>query len=137
MTRKGPQRKRVLVVEDDVLLAEILCDVVADYDVDVVGPAPTVEKALMLIEDRNPDAALLDIRLDEATVFPVCESLAARNIPFAFVSGSLDERPRKFNDIPVLAKPFQRDGVLELLKALLKSGHAIRAYQASSTRRRP
>jgi len=79
------------------LMAEMICDCLADYGMEPVGPAATFEKALMLIKGGNVDAALLDIRLlDGEPVFSVCEPLTAQHIPFAFVSGMVEELPESF-----------------------------------------
>jgi len=120
MTSKSPQRKRVLVVDDSNLMAETIFELLIEFGVEPVGPAPTVAKALRLIEDGNLDAALLDVTLDDETVFPVCEPLAQRHIPFAFVSGTAEPLPEKFDSIPILAKPFKRADFLRILKGLLR-----------------
>jgi DNA-binding response OmpR family regulator len=115
-------RKRVLVVEDNFHMGEILCDFLADHGMEPVGPAPTLELALLLVEDNDLDAALLDIKLrGEKMVFPVCESLAARHIPFAFVTGwAAAEFPETVKGAPVIYKPFRRAELLRMVKALLK-----------------
>jgi DNA-binding response OmpR family regulator len=120
MTGKDPQGKRVLVVDDSNLMAETICDFLIDHGMEPVGPAPTVEEALSLIRDGNLDAALLDVTLDGETVFPVCEPLAARCIPFAFLTGTVEPLPEKFSSTPIIAKPYKRDDFLKALKALLK-----------------
>jgi DNA-binding response OmpR family regulator len=119
---KARERKRLLVVEDNFHMGEIVCDVLADHGLEAVGPAPTVELALMLVAAENLDAALLDVRLrGERTVFPVCELLAARRIPFAFVTGwATAEIPETFKGAPVIFKPFKRAELIRTVTALLK-----------------
>jgi DNA-binding response OmpR family regulator len=119
---KARARKRLLVVEDNFHMGEILCDVLADHGLEPVGPAPTVELALMLVVAENPDAALLDVKLrGERNVFPVCELLATRRIPFAFVTGwATAEFPETFKGAPVIFKPFKRRELIRIVRALLK-----------------
>jgi DNA-binding response OmpR family regulator len=121
MTSNGLQRKRFLVVEDSFLVGETVCNYLADYGMEPVGPAPTVEEALMLIENGNLDAALLEIRLgDRETVFPVCEQLTGRHIPFAFVSGTMEELPERFKRTLFVAKPLKRADIPRIFRVLLK-----------------
>ena len=121
MTSNGPQRKRFLVVEDSFLQGETVCNFLADYGMEPVGPASTVEKALMLIQNGNLDAALLDIKLGEReTVFPLCEPLTARHIPFAFVSAAMDELPERFKRTLFVAKPLKRADIPRIFRVLLK-----------------
>ena len=119
---KNPGRKRLLVAEENFDMGEFVCDFLADHGMEPVGPAQTVEQALMLVEDNNLDAALLDIKLRrERNVFPVCEALAARHIPFAFVTGwAAAEFPESAKGAPVIYKPFRRAELLRMVKALLK-----------------
>ena len=116
----GRRRKRVLVVEDSFLEAEAVCGLLADLGMEAVGPAPTVAAALMLIQVGNVDAALLGIGLDRETVFPVCAPLAARRIPFAFVTGTVNALPETLSGIPLILKPVRRTDILRILTALLK-----------------
>jgi CheY-like chemotaxis protein len=119
---RNAERKRLLVVEDNFHIGEILCDFLADHGMEPVGPAPTVEQALLLVEGNDLDAALLDIRLlGEKKVFPLCESLAARHVPFAFVTGwAAAEFPETVKGVPVIYKPFRRMELLRMVNALLK-----------------
>jgi DNA-binding response OmpR family regulator len=119
---KNPGRKRLLVAEENFDMGEFVCDFLADHGMEPVGPAPTVEQALMLVADSNVDAALLDVILRGGrNVFPVCESLVARHIPFAFVTGwATAEILETFKGVPVIFKPFQRADFLKMVKALLK-----------------
>jgi DNA-binding response OmpR family regulator len=122
-------------VEDNFQMGEIICDFLADHGMEPVGPAQTVEQALMLVEDNNLDAALLDIKLRrERNAFPVCEALAARHIPFAFVTGwGPAEVPETFKGVPMILKPFRRAEILRLVKALLKEPEGA-SKQAMVTR---
>lgn len=120
MTSKSSRRKRVLVVDDSNLMAETIFELLVEFGMEPVGPAPTVATALRLIEDGNLDAALLDITLGDETVFPVCGPLAQRHIPFAFVSGTVDPLPEEFDGIPIVAKPFKRVDFLRILKDILR-----------------
>jgi len=131
MTSNGLKRKRFLVVEDSFLLGETVCNFLADYGMEPVGPASTVEKALMLIESGNLDAALLDIKLGEReTVFPVCEPLTARHIPFAFVSAAMEELPERFKRILFVAKPLKRADIRRILNVLLTKDYLDRRFYA-------
>jgi CheY-like chemotaxis protein len=109
---------RVLVVEDDALVAELLCEFLLDQKSMPVGPASTVGEALEAINTNSIDAALLNIRLRGERVFPVCELLTKLHKPFAFVSGSLDEIPDKFRHVPKLEKPWQAAKLAAVLKRL-------------------
>ena len=93
-------RPRLLIVEDELLIALALCDKLGRLGCDVIGPAPTVAKALSLIETEPPDAALLDENLDGVSVAPVALELSRRQIPFAVVSG----HSRSPSNEPVLQK---------------------------------
>ena len=110
---------RVLVVEDSLLMAEVLCDMLSTHSAKPVGPAPTVAAALRLVEANRIDAAVLDVRLHSDTSFPICRVLRERGIPFIFATGSTEEEiPTAFADAPIVAKPFDP---AELMKALNES----------------
>jgi DNA-binding response OmpR family regulator len=103
-------------------MGEVICNFLADHGMEPVGPATTLEQALLLVEDNDLDAALLDIRLrGQKLVFPLCELLAARHIPFAFVTGwATAEILETFKGVPVIFKPFRRAEFLRIVKTLLK-----------------
>ena len=77
---------RVLVVEDESLLAETLCDLVQNAGCEPVGPAATVAAALSLIDKAAIDVAILDIRLVWEMSFPVAYALRRRGIPLLFLT---------------------------------------------------
>lgn len=98
---------RVLIVEDELLIAMILEDVLRDLGCEIVGPAASVEKALKLAREEIFDAAILDVTIRGGKVYPVAELLLARGIPFTLASGYGDwALPEALRDLPRLTKPF-------------------------------
>ena len=82
------QGRRVLIVEDDMLIAIMMEDLLQDLGCVVVGPINTLAGALALAAGGGPiDAAFLDIDLDGAPVFPVAEVLRARGVPLLYATG--------------------------------------------------
>jgi DNA-binding response OmpR family regulator len=98
---------RVLVVEDMFLVALDLADQLTDAGCEVIGPASTVKQALESIDGVDLEGALLDVNLDGERSFPVAEFLAARGIPFVFLTGYDRETvfPLEFQHVTRLAKP--------------------------------
>ena len=92
---------RILVVEDEYLIAMSLQDALENAGSVVVGPVPSVDKAIKTIElDPHIDAAVVDVNLGGVLAYPVADMLIARKIPFVFTSGYEDNVLR--NDIPRL-----------------------------------
>src|SRR5258708_34173804 len=81
--------KRVLIVEDDNILAITLAEEFAAEGAKVIGPAATVTDALDVIERTDLDGAIVDINLRGKAAFPVADALADRHIPFVFATGYL------------------------------------------------
>ena len=79
--------KRVLIVEDDALLALDIAQQMSDAGFEVVGPATSVAKALRLVTEVGCDAAVLDVNLGIVTGAPVALELKARGTPFVVLSG--------------------------------------------------
>jgi CheY-like chemotaxis protein len=80
--------RRILVVEDEYLIAADLVRSLRDHGAEVVGPAPTVERAMRLLEASGRlDGAVLDISLDGEMVYPVADALERANVPFVFATG--------------------------------------------------
>lgn len=78
---------RVLVVEDNLLLAEVIRDVLEAYGCEVVGPVPDVAQGIALARDAPLDGAVLDINLGGEPCFPIATALAERTIPYLFLTG--------------------------------------------------
>ena len=106
--------RRVLVVEDEYLIAQDLCEELRSCGAEVMGPATSVAHALaLLIAEPPPDMAVLDIGLPDAKVYPVADALRARGIPFVFATGyGADGLAAEYRTAPLLQKPF-RSGDLE------------------------
>ena len=116
--------KRVLIIEDEPLVAMDMEAELASLGVDVVGPVSTVAEAEAMIESSALDAALLDANLHGTPVQRLAEALEARSVPFAFATGyGRAALPEAFRGAPVLAKPFERRQLVETLVRLLAARH--------------
>lgn len=117
----GQLLRRVLVVEDEILVAMLVEDMVRDLGHEVVGPAMTLDVALQLAEEASVDCAILDVNLGEGTPStPVAVILAARHIPFLFATGyGAAGANSTFATAPVLEKPFVTRHLDQALRRLL------------------
>ena len=98
---------RVLVVEDDMLIAVYIEQMLQDLGCVVVGPVGKLDVAMQVADDEALNAAILDVNIRGGNVFPVAERLRARGIPFALASGYGDwALPEAFRNQPRLTKPF-------------------------------
>jgi PAS domain S-box-containing protein len=109
---------RVLLVEDESLVAMMMGEALRELGYSVIGPCATAAEAAATIDSTDVNAAILDVNLDGELVYPVAELLAAREIPFAFITGYGEESlsPRYAN-VPVLQKPIDRRALRELFHA--------------------
>ena len=113
--------RRVLVVEDEMLVLLNVEDMLADLGCERVSAAATVAQALALIDTQAFDAAMVDVNLDGRKSYEVADALAARGVPFVFSTGysgqSLDDG---YRDRPVLGKPYRVADLIEILTRLLR-----------------
>ena len=124
---------RVLVVEDESLLAETLCDLLQDAGCEPVGPAATVAAALRLIELGGIDVALLDIRLRQETSFPIAHVLRQRGIPWLFLTSYAQHQlPDDLSDALVIEKPFSPSALVETVLRLAALGQQPRRSSVAS-----
>jgi DNA-binding response OmpR family regulator len=109
--------RRLLVVEDDYLIADELRDQLIALGADVIGPVPTLARAHQMIgAETAVDGAILDVNLGGEKVFPIADLLRERGIPFVFVTGyDKSAIPPAYVNIPLCEKPFV---ALELARAL-------------------
>lgn len=112
--------RRILVVEDEFLIATVLCDMLEDAAATVVGPAVNLGDALRLVQDQGIEAAILDMNLNGEWSDPVAEELTRRGIPFVFTTGyGANERTERFG-VRTVAKPYSWEEVEgQLAQALL------------------
>jgi len=112
--------RRILVVEDEMMVLMVTEDMLGDLGCESVAAAATVDQALALIEARGFDAAMLDVNLNGSKSYPVADALAARGVPFAFSTGYSDHgKDGHYSDRPVLKKPFTDGELAATLTALL------------------
>lgn len=113
-------KSRVLIVEDQIILALHVADVVEDMGCEPVGPVGSVSAALPIALHEALDAALLDIRLTDQTVGPVADVLQRRAIPFAFLTAYTRlHLPPAHRARPFLCKPFTDDQVRAAVTTLI------------------
>ncbi len=115
------QGKRVLVVEDEALLAMMLEDVFSDAGAHVVGPAATVEQAIALIASQVIDVALLDVCLRDQRSDPVAETLRERGVPYVLATGYNNPHGAELASAPTLRKPYRFEEVEAALLSALES----------------
>jgi DNA-binding response OmpR family regulator len=117
MKRDGKLTMRILILEDEPLIAMDLEDIVLHETGASCVWATSVREGLRRI-DEGVDFALLDYNLgrDHVTSLPVASALLEKSIPFCFVSGSLSTLPRRFLAIPKIAKPFRPADIRRVLK---------------------
>jgi CheY-like chemotaxis protein len=111
------RRLRILVVEDEGLVAMLLEDMLDDLGCEVAFSAATVADALRWLgEGGQADAALLDVNMGGETVWPVADALRACSMPFAFTSGYGQLSEPRFRDAPILSKPINGERLEEALR---------------------
>jgi two-component system, response regulator PdtaR len=114
-------QKTVLVVEDEVLIAMDMQATLEGLGWIVMGPTPTVNAALVLIEQELPSVAILDMNLGRELVTPVAEALKDRHVPFLIASACVDPVAlggEVFEGVTNIGKPFNERGVAAALATL-------------------
>jgi CheY-like chemotaxis protein len=110
--------RTVLIIEDSPVVGPFTADMLEDLGCNVVGPAPNMAAARELVEEAEFDAALLDVHIRGERVFPLCELLAERGIPFVLTSGYADwSMPEKWRGRPRVQKPYTIDQIERALGA--------------------
>lgn len=116
----APTGLRILVVEDEPLIALMLQDMLDLLGHEVVAQAKTMDEALQAAPTVACDAAILDVNLQGQPIYPVAELLKARTIPFLFATGlgtmSIDPR---YAQVPLIEKPYRLEDIERQLHALV------------------
>ena len=108
---------RVLVVDDEVLVAMLITDMLEDLGHQVVGPAHDLEEGLALAKTDGLDCAILDISLNGRSSMPIADLLRERGVPFMFASGyPPDPNETGYRGVPLLQKPFNLKRVEDALE---------------------
>lgn len=111
--------RRVLVVEDEILLVMMIEDMLGDLGCTSVITATTVAQALALIDGQTFDAAMLDMNLGGMGTQSVADALAAHDVPFIYSTGNSTRDMADYRVSPVLRKPFSFEELAESLTTLL------------------
>ena len=120
--------RKVLVVEDEVLIGLVLEDVLDMLGCVLAGNATTLEDGRRLANEVAFDVAILDVNLGSDPVFPLADDILARGIPVIFATGALaDTLPDRFRGCPVLEKPYAFPGVEAALQRALPVSSAVSA----------
>lgn len=111
---------RLLVCDDNLLMADVVCEFLRDCGLKPVGPAGRLETALRMARERALDGAILDINLNGQPCFPICAILSARRIPFMFLTGYPSAAiPIEYRGASLVTKPFEPTEMKEVLADML------------------
>jgi CheY-like chemotaxis protein len=114
------QPRRVLVVEDELMIRMLLEDMLGELGYTVSAAAARLGEAMQAVQDGEFDIAILDINLNGEPISPLADALAARGIPFVFATGYGEgDIPDGYRDRPALKKPFQLHNLKHTLDAAL------------------
>ena len=112
------ERPRILVVEDEFIIALDLSETVKDLGYDLEGPYADKANAFAAIEDDLPDCAILDVFTGDGEVYPLADRLVAAGVPIIFHSGHVtpDEVRSRYPDSQACAKPCPPDRLIDALQ---------------------
>ena len=100
---------RVMIVEDEALVAMVVAESLTELGYLVIGPYSRASAAMAAIKDDDIDAAILDVNLGGELVYPLADALVTRAVPFIFVTGyGAESIDRRFANVPILQKPIER-----------------------------
>jgi len=114
--------RRILLVEDSPVVGPYTADILGELGCEVIGPAPNMAAAREMVENESFDAAVMDVHIRGERVFPLCELLEAKGVPFLLTSGYADwQMPDKWRDRPRLQKPYTLGDLGEALAQIVRS----------------
>jgi DNA-binding NtrC family response regulator len=115
---------RILLVEDEFILAEYMAEILSDRGYQIVGPFLRLKMAQKAAEIEPLHAAVLDVNLAGELVYPVADALADRGIPYAFVTAydNAAMAPQRHRTVRTLYKPCDADLLGRLVDSLLNGG---------------
>ena len=112
-------RKKVLIVEDEYLVAAGLESIVEGLGYEVVGPAGSTKEAKAILKETTPAAAILDVDLGKETSFAIATQLRKLDIPIVFCTGVERKYPDDLKDVGTISKPYVKEEIDRFLKAEL------------------
>lgn len=114
----GAAKLKVLIVEDESIVAMMIEDLIADMGHEVAGTAGRLEQALFFARELAIDFAIVDVNLNGQLTYPVAEALRSRGVPFVFATGyGVQGLKDEWKQNPVLEKPFQPEELTRAIKA--------------------
>ncbi|HEX4118730.1 MAG TPA: response regulator [Rhizomicrobium sp.] len=120
-------QRRLLLVEDEVLVGLFMGEMLEDMDFSVTDPCRTLADGMAAAKAEKFDGAVLDMNLNGESVYPLADLLASQDVPFIFVTGySADVVAERFAKIPIIQKPVAADTLARILRLHLANGPAIR-----------
>jgi PAS domain S-box-containing protein len=106
---------RLMIVEDEALVAMALRDTLDDLGFSIVGPFSRISEAMIALRSNHIDAAVLDVNLGGELIYPLADVLTAARVPFVFITGySAEEIERRYAHVPILQKPIEADALKSL-----------------------
>lgn len=116
---------RILVAEDEFIIAADLCETVKEAGFSVEGPHADISSAMLACQKSRPDLAILDIRLDDGIVYPLAQKLMDDHVPVIFHSGQIseDEVRSRFPDAQSLRKPCPPNVMIDAVHQGLTEAH--------------
>jgi CheY-like chemotaxis protein len=111
--------RRILVVEDDYLVAEVLCELLEDAGATVLGPIGWVQEAVAYVEQHAEafDCAILDVNLHGEKSYAIADALMQRELPFAFATGyGADALDGAYRHHTRCQKPFEQRALIAALR---------------------
>lgn len=119
------QGARVLLVEDDTLVATVIEDLLTTHGCTVIGPFACVSDAVAGVANEILDVALIDVNLAGTRSYPVADAAACRNLPFVLMTGYGETGlPAQYANRPFVVKPFKAPILLDTLSRALERQHA-------------
>jgi len=126
LSKRELSNRKVLVVEDEMMIAMLIEDMLDEFGCRLVGPATNVPRALELIGKEDVQVAVLDLNLDGQDTYTIADALRQKSVPFIFATGyGVSGLREEYGDRPVLQKPFQAKDLETALAQALAGSNVV------------